>query len=164
MGRSKRAPSLRTCAGARFTVILRTGNSKPQFRSAASTRSRLSRTAASGSPTIEKVGSPAPRSASTSTNRPWIPCVVQLRTRASMGPFRGRAGRSVWVGQEQLSKLLVGGYGEIRTRGIGDGHVEGGRDRGEVDGLDSDCLGSPHVVVERIADHRDLAGLQIPAL
>ena len=32
------------------------------------------------------------------------------------------------------------------------------------DGLDSDRLGSPHVVIEGITDHRDLAGLQIPVL
>ena len=67
MGRSKTGPAFRVSAGARFTVIRRTGISKPEFRTAARTRSRASRTAVSGSPTIEKVGSPGLTSSSTPT-------------------------------------------------------------------------------------------------
>ena len=52
MGRSNDAPALRTSAGARFTVTRCGGNSKPEFLMALRTRSRLSRTLASGSPTI----------------------------------------------------------------------------------------------------------------
>ena len=40
IGRSKRPDSFGRSAGARLTVILRTGNSKPAFCSAARTRSR----------------------------------------------------------------------------------------------------------------------------
>ena len=54
IGRSKDAPALRMSAGARFTVTRCGGNSKPEFRIALRTRSRLSRTLASGSPTIVK--------------------------------------------------------------------------------------------------------------
>ena len=67
MGRSKAAPSLRRSAGARLTVILRWGKLKPLLRSAERTRSRLSRTVRSGSPTTVNMGNPAARSTSTST-------------------------------------------------------------------------------------------------
>jgi site-specific DNA recombinase len=58
IGRSNDDPALRTSAGARFTVMRCGGNSKPEFLIAERTRSRLSRTVASGRPTIEKWGSP----------------------------------------------------------------------------------------------------------
>ena len=48
IARSKLGPSLRTCAGARFTVIRFCGNSSPELSSAARTRSRDSRIARSG--------------------------------------------------------------------------------------------------------------------
>ena len=54
-------------AGTRFTVILRRGNSQPELRIAALTRSLASCTAVSGSPTIVKEGSPGEISTSTST-------------------------------------------------------------------------------------------------
>ena len=58
MGRSKDDPALRTSAGARFTVMRCAGNVNPEFLIAARTRSRLSRTVASGRPTMVKWGSP----------------------------------------------------------------------------------------------------------
>ena len=50
---------MRRLAGARLATIRRSGKSKPQLASAARTRSRASRTAASGRPTTEKAGRPA---------------------------------------------------------------------------------------------------------
>ena len=58
MGRSNEVPSFRTSAGARFTVIRSDGNANPALRMAVRTRSRLSRTAESGSPTVVKAGKP----------------------------------------------------------------------------------------------------------
>ena len=60
IGRSNEAPSFRRSAGARFTVIRSAGKGKPALRMAVRTRSRLSRTAESGSPTVVNVGK-APR-------------------------------------------------------------------------------------------------------
>ena len=68
-GRSKPGPILRRSAGARFTVMRRSGNSKPGFTSAARTRSRASRTALSASPTTVNAGRPWRMSASTHTRR-----------------------------------------------------------------------------------------------
>src|SRR4029450_2104970 len=56
IGRSNEAPSFRRSAGARFTVMRSDGNGKPGLRIAVRTRSRLSRTAESGSPTVVSVG------------------------------------------------------------------------------------------------------------
>ena len=67
MGRSNAAPAFRTSAGARFTVIRCGGNSKPLLRMALRTRSRLSRTLASGRPTIVNMGMPNDTSTSTCT-------------------------------------------------------------------------------------------------
>ena len=53
--------ALRRSAGARFAVIRCCGNLNPELTSAARTRSRDSRTAASGSPTSEKPAAPARR-------------------------------------------------------------------------------------------------------
>ena len=53
MGRSYIGPSLRTSAGARFTVTANSSRDfQPEFLSAVVTRSFASRTAASGRPTI----------------------------------------------------------------------------------------------------------------
>ena len=57
MGRSKPEPSFRRSAGARLIVVFDGGMSYPLFFSAERTRSRLSRTAASGSPTVMKCAS-----------------------------------------------------------------------------------------------------------
>ena len=67
MGRSKAGPSLRMSAGARFTSTRVPGILRPWLRSATATRSALSRTAASGSPTSTNLGMP-PRATSTSTS------------------------------------------------------------------------------------------------
>ena len=67
IGRSNDDPALRTSAGARLTVIRCGGNSKPEFLIAERTRSRLSRTVASGSPTIVKCGRPNETSTSICT-------------------------------------------------------------------------------------------------
>ena len=58
MGKSKSEPIFLTSAGAKLIVILPRGNSKPEFSIAALTLSLDSFTAASGNPTILKVGSP----------------------------------------------------------------------------------------------------------
>src|SRR4051812_10823956 len=79
MARSKPGPALRIDAGARLTVTRLRGNSKPELRIAARTRSRASRTARSPSPTIVKFGKPVRTSTSTVTRRlstPWIAKVV----------------------------------------------------------------------------------------
>ena len=59
IARSKPGPVLRRSAGARLAVIRCIGNLKPELTSADRTRSRDSLTAGSGSPTSEKLGSPA---------------------------------------------------------------------------------------------------------
>ena len=67
-------------AGARFTVIRLTGNLAPQFFTAARTRSRASRTAASGRPTMSKAGSPPERKHSALTAYPAMPFSPRERT------------------------------------------------------------------------------------
>ena len=73
MGRSYKVPAFFCPAGARLTVIRLTGKRAPQFFTAARTRSRASRTAASGSPTISKAGRPPERKHSAFTSYPAIP-------------------------------------------------------------------------------------------
>ena len=60
------------------------GSSKPQLASAARTRSLLSFTAVSGSPTMENAGSPLPTCTSTRTSGASSPCWVRLRIVASV--------------------------------------------------------------------------------
>ena len=68
MGKSNADPSLRISAGAKLIVTCFRGNLNPEFLMAAVTRSLLSFTAPSGSPTVINRGSFAPeRLASTST-------------------------------------------------------------------------------------------------
>ncbi len=90
MARSKPGPALRSDAGARLTVTRRAGNSKPELRIAAWTRSRASRTARSPRPTIVNVGSPARRSTSTVTRRGSMPAMAKVVTRASTVATLGR--------------------------------------------------------------------------
>src|SRR5690625_1837756 len=78
IGKSKRPPSLGKSAGARLTVIRLLGNSKPHVSRAARTRSLLSRTAASGKPTIDKDGRPLARCTSTMTDGASIPSTARL--------------------------------------------------------------------------------------
>jgi type I restriction enzyme R subunit len=68
MGRSIWLPSFFKFAGARFTVILLTGNSKPLFFIAALTLSLDSLIEGSGKPTMLKLGRPPDKSVSTSTS------------------------------------------------------------------------------------------------
>ena len=80
---SSPAPVLRTEAGARFTVTRCCGYSRPDDNSAARTRSRDSRPAASGSPTTVYPGSPRDTWTSMVTIRPSTPSSTALRTAAS---------------------------------------------------------------------------------
>ena len=64
-------------------MILRIGQGRPLDRMAARTRSRASRTAASGNPTIVKPGSPLETWTSTETERPTAPLSVAEATAAS---------------------------------------------------------------------------------
>ena len=94
IGRSNDEPALRTSAGARLTVTRCCGNSNPELRIALRTRSRLSRTLASGRPTIVKCGSPNDTSTSTWTGTPR--CRTPRRsghTRASTDLVQARGHR-----------------------------------------------------------------------
>jgi hypothetical protein len=84
MGRSKAVPSLRTSAGARFTVTRRGGSGSPALARAAPTRSRLSFTPPAGSPTIVHCGKPRATSTSTSTSNASMPWTAADRAVASM--------------------------------------------------------------------------------
>ena len=69
----------------------RGGKSNPEFATAARTRSRASRTAASPSPTIVKAGRPDRRSTSTLTGRGSTPSTVKVATRANTSGTLGAA-------------------------------------------------------------------------
>ena len=84
MGRSYTGPSFFSSPGARLTVMRRWGNSKPQFLTAARTRSRDSFTEASGRPTTSKCGRPPLRSHWHSTGCPWMPTIPQEWILATM--------------------------------------------------------------------------------
>ncbi len=73
MGKSKKAPSFKSSAGARLTVILVAGKVKFEFIMALLTRSRDSETVLLAIPTILKAGRPLLESLSTSTMRPSKP-------------------------------------------------------------------------------------------
>src|ERR1700761_1299561 len=75
--------------GARLTVTRRMGHGRPLESRAARTRSRDSRTAASGRPTMVKPGSPLETWTSTETGRPTAPVRVAAEIEASM-PKNGR--------------------------------------------------------------------------
>ena len=83
-GQVVRGPSFLRSAGARFTVMRRMGNSQPELRTAARTRSRDSWTAVSGRPTTVKAGRPEAISASTSTMTPCMPMSAQVLTLVSI--------------------------------------------------------------------------------
>ncbi len=84
------------------------GNSKPELTSAARTRSRDSRTAASGSPTSANAGSPVRTSASTRTSRASTPSSEKVLAAASTGRTYGRRAR-VWRARSH-------GFGPIYAR------------------------------------------------
>ena len=86
MGTSKAAPSFFRSAGARFTVIRRSGNLNPQFSMAPRIRTRPSFTPASGSPTMWQPGKPLATSTSTWMGAASMPMTVAERTWASTVP------------------------------------------------------------------------------
>ncbi len=86
MGRSSPAPPFRTPDGARLTVVLRWGQGRPLDSNAARTRSRDSRTAASGRPTMVNPGSPFDTCTSTDTGRPSTPNTTADGMAAIMAP------------------------------------------------------------------------------
>ena len=73
MARSCMVPLFFTSAGAKFTVMRLAGSTTEMEFSAERMRSRLSRTDASGSPTISKCGCPRQISTSTSTENAFNP-------------------------------------------------------------------------------------------
>lgn len=73
IGRSKWLPSFSKSAGARLTVIRFGGSARPSELNAARTRSRLSPTALSGKPTMEKAGNPLATCTCTSMSRQSMP-------------------------------------------------------------------------------------------
>ena len=73
-------PIFLTSAGAKFTIILLIGKSKPEFFKALLTLSRDSFTEASGRPTISKLGRPIDISDSTVTKNASIPIRPILKT------------------------------------------------------------------------------------
>src|SRR6185437_15329903 len=82
--RSRPAPPFRMPEGARLTVTRRSGHGSPLDSRAARTRSRDSRTAASGSPTMVKPGRPFDTWTSTAIGRPTVPIRVAAEMEASM--------------------------------------------------------------------------------
>ena len=84
MARSRPLPALRNDEGARFTVIRCDGHGAPLVVTAARTRSRASRQAASGRPTTAKAGRPWLTWTSTRTDRPSTPRTVADGTTASL--------------------------------------------------------------------------------
>ena len=85
-------PRLAQVRGREVDGDARAGNSKPEFRIAARTRSRASRTARSPSPTIVNAGSPARMSTSTVTRRGSSPSMEKVVTWASTAA-NARGGR-----------------------------------------------------------------------
>ena len=94
MGRSRPAPPLRTPDGARLTTVLRRGHGSPLERMAARTRSRDSRTAASGNPTMVNPGRPFETWTSTETWLPTAPDSVADAMVACCTVVNGRIDRS----------------------------------------------------------------------
>ncbi len=83
------------------------GNSKSEFRIAVRTRSRLSRTLVSGSPTTVKDGSPGETSTSTRTMRPSMPASAALSSVASTAGRQCKAGSS--GGTARFAGIPAGG-------------------------------------------------------
>ena len=83
IGRSNPEPSFRSPAGARLTVIRRSGHSSSALAIPLLTRSFASWHALSGRPTMAKAGTPRWRCASTSTGRASRPTRAWVTARAS---------------------------------------------------------------------------------
>ena len=106
IGRSRPAPPFRMPEGAKLTVTRRSGQGRPDERTAARTRSRDSRTAASGRPTMVKPGNPLETWTSTETGRPTAPLSVAEATEASTTGERSHQSRLrslPWFGEDQLA-------------------------------------------------------------
>ncbi len=115
MGKSKRPDSLGRSAGARLTVILRAGKSNCAFCSAARTRSRLSLTSVSGSPTRLNAGNPPARWTSTSTGGASNPDNARLcRTARAMHCFRAARRRYTRPRRRSLRRGLCAGLARAR--------------------------------------------------
>src|ERR1700675_4592224 len=80
IGRAKRPPSFGKTAGDKLTVMRPGGKLNPAVNNAERTRSLLSRTAVSGSPTMKNAGRPGPKCTSTPTNGADKPARARLRT------------------------------------------------------------------------------------
>ena len=96
------APSFFTSAGARWTVILRWGNSYPAFFSAERTRSLLSFTAPSGNPTVANWGSPWAISTSTST---WMASMPTSALEKTLANIRTPGSGLMAKGQRKIDSL-----------------------------------------------------------
>ncbi len=118
MGRSSPAPPLRRPDGARFTTVLRSGHGRPLERMAARTRSRDSRTAASGRPTMVKPGRPLDTWTSTETALAVAPVRTAEWTAACCTVVNGRHLRvlSRFVGSGRSENGPIGGARPACTR------------------------------------------------
>src|SRR5258706_6221125 len=83
IGKSSPEPPLRTSPGARLTVTRLSGQGNDDDNNAARTRSRDSRHASSGRPTMENAGRPGETWTSTVTGRPRAPRSVADESVAS---------------------------------------------------------------------------------
>jgi len=90
MGRSRPAPPFRTPEGAKLTTVLRSGHGSPLDKIAARTRSRDSRTAASGNPTMVNPGRPLETWTSTETALAVAPVRTAELTAACCTQMNGR--------------------------------------------------------------------------
>src|SRR5260221_4759619 len=120
IGRSNRPDSLRRSAGAKFTVTLRAGNSDCAFCNAARTRSRASRTSASGRPTRWMPGNPPAMCTSTATRGAATPASARLCRMATDIPRSVAAPRPLTVAERYGS---VGRWPEPRFQ-FGDARLE----------------------------------------
>src|SRR6266850_5057908 len=128
IGRSNDAPALRTSAGDKLIVMRCGGYSNPELRIANRTRSRLSRTLASGKPTIVNEGNPYDTSTSTWTGQASTPKTAAVRRHASM---RVTGARDVAAGRRECFQSV--GVSDTRKRGStchGDDRVGGQKMRG----------------------------------
>ena len=117
--RSKPVPVLGRSAGERLAVTRRSPQAVPQVDRAARTRSRDSRTAASGSPTRVKPGSPWDAWASTWTRCPCSPVRVtaSVRARPLMTTPHGDDAAGQAKGHEEGSRSRPGAAGVLSRRG-----------------------------------------------
>src|SRR5262245_31588599 len=165
MGRSYVGPAFFRSAGARLTVTRPNGNLPPELRMAARTRSWLSRTAASGSPTTTVPGTPCPTSTSTSTSTPSNPTTAHELTFASTVSLLPptvlvtapsvrdptRCTRSVRQSFLESGEDSIGckGYGaQAHPDRIEDGVANGRRHR-----ADRGLAGPPHRLVWPVDEH-----------